>query len=75
MVKSNQLREGYFGWMGLGGSVFQWHPELEIGFAFALTQMYVFDVVNLKAAALQSEVAKCARNIAEAKKESKHDEN
>ncbi len=21
------LRKGYFGWYGLGGSVFQWHPE------------------------------------------------
>ena len=22
------------GWHGFGGSVFQWHPELKIGFAF-----------------------------------------
>ncbi len=21
------LRQGYYGWYGLGGSVFQWHPE------------------------------------------------
>ena len=25
---------GYIGWMGMGGSVFQWHPELKIGFGF-----------------------------------------
>ena len=24
-------RDGYMGWMGFGGSVFQWHPELAIG--------------------------------------------
>ena len=24
-------RSGYVGWMGFGGSVFQWHPELKIG--------------------------------------------
>ncbi len=22
-------RNGYVGWMGMGGSVFQWHPDLE----------------------------------------------
>ena len=24
-------REGFYGWMGFGGSVFQWNPELNIG--------------------------------------------
>ena len=24
-------RNGFYGWMGFGGSVFQWHPELKIG--------------------------------------------
>ena len=24
----NEHRSGFFGWMGLGGSVFQWHPQL-----------------------------------------------
>ena len=26
-------RDGYYGWFGYGGSVFQWHPDLRIGFA------------------------------------------
>ncbi len=65
MLQSNELREGFYGWMGLGGSVFQWHPELEIGFGFALTQMYWFDVMNAKAAKMQAEVVKCARKIKE----------
>ena len=25
---------GFVGWMGWGGSIFQWHPELKIGYAF-----------------------------------------
>ena len=24
-------RDGFYGWMGFGGSVFQWNPELKIG--------------------------------------------
>jgi CubicO group peptidase (beta-lactamase class C family) len=27
-------RAGFYGWLGLGGSVAQWHPELQIGFAY-----------------------------------------
>ena len=25
---------GYYGWFGLGGSAFQWHPGHNIGFAY-----------------------------------------
>ena len=25
-------RDGFYGWMGFGGSVFQWNPELKIGY-------------------------------------------
>ena len=31
--------------MGLGGSIFQWHPELEIGFAFVPTSLHILDLV------------------------------
>merc|ERR1711934_1157646 len=34
-VLANKPREGFYGWSGLGGSCFQWHPELNISFAFA----------------------------------------
>ena len=33
-------RAGYFGWMGYGGSAFQWHPELQIGFAYTCTLLF-----------------------------------
>ena len=32
---ASKLRNGYYGWQGLGGSIFQWHPELNISFAYA----------------------------------------
>ena len=49
-------REGYFGWMGLGGSVFQWHPEKRIGFAYVPTSLNVLDVVNERGKTYQVEV-------------------
>jgi len=60
-------RDGYYGWMGYGGSVFQWHPELKIGFGYAPTLLCWIDLVNNKARLLQGEVARCARKIQEKK--------
>jgi len=56
-------RAGYFGWMGYGGSAFQWHPELRIGFAYTCTLLFPISVFNAKAGEFQEEVAKCARNL------------
>ncbi len=58
------LRDGYYGWFGMGGSIFQWHPELEIGFGFTLNNIYWFDGLNCKGAYLQKEVVDCARKLA-----------
>ncbi len=52
----NHGREGFYGWMGLGGSIFQWHPEYQIGFAFVPTSLHVLDLVNERGKALQAEV-------------------
>lgn len=52
-------REGFYGWMGLGGSVFQWHPELDIGFAFVITELHVLDLLNERGKAYQEEVLRC----------------
>ena len=54
-------RHGYFGWMGFGGSVFQWHPELRIGFGYVPTLLTWTDLINNKARLLQAEVVKCAK--------------
>ena len=52
-------REGFFGWMGLGGSIFQWHPELKIGFAYIPTSLNILDVVNSRGKIYQEVVREC----------------
>jgi CubicO group peptidase (beta-lactamase class C family) len=56
----NEGREGFYGWMGFGGSIFQWHPELDIGFAFVPTSLHVLDFLNERGKRYQEEVLKCA---------------
>ena len=34
----HNMRNGWYGWFGFGGSVMQWHPELQIGFAYISTR-------------------------------------
>lgn len=60
--KTAENRLGFIGWAGLGGSVFQWHPELKIGFAFVPTCLHWFDVANLRGARLQQIVVDCVNN-------------
>ena len=55
----NQGREGFYGWMGLGGSLFQWHPGLDIGFAFVPTSLHMLDVLNERGKTYQAEVLRC----------------
>jgi CubicO group peptidase (beta-lactamase class C family) len=55
----NGGREGFYGWMGLGGSVFQWHPEHEIGFGYVPTSLNILDLFNERAKTYQAEVLKC----------------
>ena len=50
--------------MGFGGSIFQWHPELEIGFSFVPTSLHVLDLLNERGKRYQAEVLKCARVLA-----------
>lgn len=59
----NQGREGFYGWMGLGGSLFQWHPEHEIGFAFVPTSLHMLDLMNERGKCYQEEVLRCVKNL------------
>jgi len=59
----NEGREGFYGWMGLGGSIFQWHPELDIGFAFVPTSLHVLDFLNERGKRYQAEVLSCAQGM------------
>ena len=59
----NSGREGFYGWMGLGGSIFQWHPESDIGFAFVPTSLHVLDLLNERGKVYQAEVLSCIERI------------
>ena len=58
----NKNREGFYGWYGHGGSVFQWHPELKIGFAFIPTHLNPLEIANERVAVLQQLVKDCVLN-------------
>ncbi len=60
---ANQGREGFYGWFGLGGSIFQWHPEHRIGFGYVPTSLNILDVVNERGKAYQQEVVRCVEGL------------
>jgi CubicO group peptidase (beta-lactamase class C family) len=60
----NEGREGFYGWMGLGGSIFQWHPGLDIGFAFVPTSLHALDLFNERGKRYQAEVLRCVGRMA-----------
>jgi hypothetical protein len=45
--------------MGLGGSLFQWHPQYKIGFGYVPTSLNVLDLLNERGKAYQTEVLGC----------------
>jgi CubicO group peptidase (beta-lactamase class C family) len=59
----NAGREGFFGWMGLGGSIFQWHPRHDIGFAYVPTSLNILDFLNERGKAYQAEVLRCVERL------------
>ena len=58
-------REGFVGWMGLGGSVCQWHPELGIGFGYTQNMLEITPA-NERGRRLQGVAVACARREAAA---------
>jgi len=60
----NKGREGFYGWLGLGGSIFQWHPEHEIGFGYVPTSLNILDLFNERGKTYQAEVLRCVENLA-----------
>jgi hypothetical protein len=61
----NVGREGFYGWMGFGGSIFQWHPRHEIGFGFVPTALHVVDILNERGKTYQAEVLRCVEKLEE----------
>jgi len=60
----NEGREGFYGWMGFGGSILQWHPGLDIGFAFVPTSLHALDFFNERGKRYQAELLKCVARMA-----------
>ena len=52
-------RDGFYGWMGLGGSVFQWHPQKRIGFAYVPTALNPIDLFNERGKSYQQAIVQC----------------
>ncbi len=61
----NGGRDGFYGWAGLGGSIFQWHPDLQIGFGYVPTSLNTLDLYNERGKAYQAEVLKCLGYLGE----------
>jgi hypothetical protein len=49
--------------MGLGGSIFQWHPHHEISFGYVPTSLNVLDVFNERGKTDQAEVLSCVGKL------------
>jgi CubicO group peptidase (beta-lactamase class C family) len=62
----NQGREGFYGWMGFGGSIFQWHPGEDISFAFVPTSLHYLDFLNERGKCYQAEVLRCVGHLSAA---------
>jgi len=58
-------KPGYFGWNGYGGSCFQWHPTLKIGFAYTCTLLYPFITLNAKSDEFKALVVECVKKLNE----------
>lgn len=54
MMKSmNDHRAGWFGWFGLGGSIFMWHPEHKLSFSYVPHDMLFMDFSNKRGSLIQ----------------------
>ena len=45
-------RDGFYGWIGYGGSVFQWNLEKKISFAYLPNEITAIDFCNTGGAKL-----------------------
>ena len=59
----NVGREGFYGWMGLGGSIFQWNCQHQIGFGYVPTSLNILDLFNERGKTYQAEVLNCVQKL------------
>ena len=54
-------RVGYYGWYGMGGSIFMWNPEYKIGFAYVPTDLMALDLGNVRNSNIQKKVVEIVK--------------
>lgn len=64
-------RTGYYGWMGLGGSILQWNPEHKISFAYVPRLYNFIDMYNTKGGQIQEILMKCIQGCPPPRREPK----
>ena len=50
LIDMHKGREGFIGWIGYGGSVFNYNPEKKIGFGYVPFELIELDMVNKRGA-------------------------
>lgn len=62
MDKNFSDMDGYIGWQGYGGSQLYWHPEHQIGFAYAMT-LLDSDFSSIIGKSMQAKTLEIARKL------------
>ena len=60
----HENRVGYYGWFGMGGSIFMWHPEQNISFAYVPFDSFGMDFMNIRNSNIQKKVVEIAQRMA-----------
>lgn len=56
-------RIGYYGWFGMGGSIFQTHPENNISFAYVPFDSFGMDMMNVRNSIIQKKVCEIVEKL------------
>lgn len=56
-------RKGYYGWVGAGGCILQWHAEKQIGFGYVPSDFMEMDFYNYRGSVLQGVVSQCVDDL------------
>ena len=62
-ISSSRDVRAWYGFLGLGGSVFQWHPDQVISFAYIPSFLDWTDFTMAKGVKLRDTVFECAMNL------------
>jgi len=61
------LDKEWYGWSGMGGSLFLWNPKYDISFAYTMNAMGHYGAVDIRAFVLAQAVDEIVKNIENAK--------